>query len=58
MFSAELYSVLPPPPRYPSGQYGAGMGHVVPMIETNNTISNPEGPEWQFLVGEGMRQLH
>lgn len=23
------------------------------MIETNNTLSNPEGPEWQFLVGEG-----
>ncbi|KAL2208183.1 WD40 repeat-like protein [Sarocladium strictum] len=49
--------VLPPPPRYPSGQYGAGMGHVVPMIETNNTISNPEGPEWQFLVGEGQYVL-
>ncbi|KAK0382759.1 hypothetical protein NLU13_9855 [Sarocladium strictum] len=49
--------VLPPPPRYPSGQYGAGLGHAVPMIETNNTISNPEGPEWQFLVGEGQYVL-
>ncbi|KAI5464711.1 WD40-repeat-containing domain protein [Mariannaea sp. PMI_226] len=45
--------VLPPPPRYPSmGGYGGSM-HPVPMIETNNTLSNPEGPEWQFLVGEG-----
>lgn len=26
---------------------------MVPAIETNNTLSNPEGPEWQFLVGEG-----
>ncbi|KAF6840203.1 catabolite repression protein crec [Colletotrichum plurivorum] len=23
------------------------------MIETNNILSNPEGPEYQFLVGEG-----
>lgn len=23
------------------------------MIETNNTLSHPTGPEWQFLVGEG-----
>lgn len=27
------------------------------MIETNNTLENPTGPEWQFLVGEGMREL-
>lgn len=46
--------VLPPPPRYPSmGGYGVSSIHPVPMIETNNTLSNPEGPEWQFLVGEG-----
>ncbi|EFZ02663.2 WD domain-containing protein [Metarhizium robertsii ARSEF 23] len=47
--------VLPPPPRYPiGGPYGAtGITGIVPMIETNNTISNPTGPEWQFLVGEG-----
>ncbi|KAH6894266.1 WD40-repeat-containing domain protein [Thelonectria olida] len=49
----EIDSVLPPPPRYPSmGGYGGSI-HPVPMIETNNTLSNPEGPEWQFLVGEG-----
>ncbi|KDN61485.1 putative WD domain-containing protein [Colletotrichum sublineola] len=29
---------------------GAGLA---PMIETNNILSNPEGPEYQFLVGEG-----
>jgi hypothetical protein len=23
------------------------------MIETNNILSNPSGPEYQFLVGEG-----
>lgn len=23
------------------------------MIETNNLLSNPTGPEYQFLVGEG-----
>ncbi|CAF3461394.1 unnamed protein product [Fusarium graminearum] len=49
--------VLPPPPRYPTmGPYGAGI-HPVPMIETNNTLSNPTGPEWQFLVGEGTYTL-
>ena len=26
---------------------------MVPVIETNNNVSNPTGPEWQFLVGEG-----
>ncbi|PHH75101.1 hypothetical protein CDD80_2621 [Ophiocordyceps camponoti-rufipedis] len=48
-------TVLPPPPRYPSaGPYHAsGLTGVVPMIETNNTLSNPTGAEWQFLVGEG-----
>jgi hypothetical protein len=25
----------------------------VPMIETNNVLTNPSGPEYQFLVGEG-----
>lgn len=35
------------------GGYGVSSIHPVPMIETNNTLSNPEGPEWQFLVGEG-----
>lgn len=46
-------SVLPPPPRYPSqAAYNAalGAGHIPPMIETNNILSNPED---QFLVGEG-----
>ncbi|RDA91254.1 hypothetical protein CP533_0648 [Ophiocordyceps camponoti-saundersi (nom. inval.)] len=47
--------VLPPPPRYPSGgpYHSSGLTGIVPMIETNNTLSNPTGPEWQFLVGEG-----
>ncbi|EHK44238.1 uncharacterized protein TrAtP1_008746 [Trichoderma atroviride] len=45
--------VLPPPPRYPAGAYGVGLGGVVPLIETNNTLSNPSGPEFRFLVGEG-----
>ncbi|QPG94480.1 hypothetical protein C2857_006165 [Epichloe festucae Fl1] len=50
-----MFIALPPPPRYPiGGPYSAtGITGIVPMIETNNTISNPTGPEWQFLVGEG-----
>lgn len=47
------FSVLPPPPRYPTqAAYNAalGAGHIPPMIETNNILSNPED---QFLVGEG-----
>ena len=45
-------SVLPPPPRYPVGGYpGAPPGQ---LIETNNTISHPTGPEYQLVVGEGM----
>ncbi|RYP76521.1 hypothetical protein DL771_001755 [Monosporascus sp. 5C6A] len=45
--------VLPPPPRYPTqAAYNAAVaaGHAVPMIETNNILSNPED---QFLAGEG-----
>ncbi|KAK4201111.1 WD40-repeat-containing domain protein [Triangularia verruculosa] len=55
-------SVLPPPPRYPS-QPGGGYngisaaGGVVPMIETNNILTTPTGPEYQFLVGEGLYVL-
>ncbi|KAK3941667.1 WD40 repeat-like protein [Diplogelasinospora grovesii] len=51
--------VLPPPPRYPNpSAYGAvGAGHVVTMIETNNVLKNPTGPEYQFLVGEGLYAL-
>lgn len=30
---------------------------MVPTIETNNTLTNPSGPEWQFLVGEGQYVL-
>ncbi len=30
-----------------------GPGQPAPMIETNNVLSNPSGPEYQFLVGEG-----
>ncbi|CEJ91057.1 hypothetical protein VHEMI06795 [[Torrubiella] hemipterigena] len=48
------FTVLPPPPRYPGmGPYGSNLSGVVPIVETNNTLENPSGPEWQFLVGEG-----
>ncbi|KAH6640497.1 WD40-repeat-containing domain protein [Chaetomium tenue] len=52
-------SVLPPPPRYPSGTGYNGLpaGTPMPMIETNNVLSNPSGPEYQFLVGEGLYVL-
>ncbi|KAK3381401.1 WD40-repeat-containing domain protein [Podospora didyma] len=52
--------VLPPPPRYPTAAaYNAavGSGQVAPMIETNNILSSPSGPEYQFLVGEGLYVL-
>ncbi|KAI9864501.1 MAG: hypothetical protein M1830_006087, partial [Pleopsidium flavum] len=48
--------VLPPPPRYPTqNAYNAALanGMPPPMIETNNTLSHPVGPEYQLLVGEG-----
>ncbi|KAL3422068.1 catabolite repression protein crec [Phlyctema vagabunda] len=48
--------VLPPPPRYPSqAAYNAAVaaGQAAPMIETNNILSHPTGPEYQLLVGEG-----
>ncbi|ODA75862.1 hypothetical protein RJ55_08503 [Drechmeria coniospora] len=47
--------VLPPPPRYPgAGPYHpVGLTGIVPLMETNNTIANPTGPEWQFLAAEG-----
>ncbi|KAM3470827.1 hypothetical protein MY5147_006177 [Beauveria neobassiana] len=55
MPSQSGFSVLPPPPRYPGvGGYGVGgLGGIVPLVETNNTIEKPTGSEWQFLVGEG-----
>ncbi|KAJ4293734.1 hypothetical protein N0V88_005242 [Collariella sp. IMI 366227] len=47
--------VLPPPPRYPTqhGYSGLPAGTPLPMIETHNILTNPSGPEYQFLVGEG-----
>ncbi len=56
MIDNGAYSVLPPPPRYPTqAAYNAAVaaGQAAPMIETNNTLSNPTGPEYQLLVGEG-----
>jgi len=50
------FSVLPPPPRYPSQQaynLAVANGQAAPMIETNNILSHPTGPEYQLLVGEG-----
>ncbi|KJR80939.1 catabolite repression protein creC [Sporothrix schenckii 1099-18] len=55
-----LSSVLPPPPRYPSQMLYNGAylsGQMVPMIETNNILSHPTGPDCQFLVGEGLYVL-
>lgn len=53
-----MFVLPPPPPRYPGtagvGPWGSGMPGSVPIIETNNTISHPTGPEHQFSVGEGM----
>jgi len=51
------YSVLPPPPRYPSqAAYNLAVanGQAAPMIETNNLLTHPTGPEYQLVVGEGV----
>lgn len=45
-------SVLPPPPRYPNGQLYTGMPGGA-LLETNNTLEHPTGPEYQLVVGEG-----
>lgn len=46
------YSVLPPPPRYPNGQLYTGMPGGA-LLETNNVLEHPTGPEYQLVVGEG-----
>ncbi|KAI5778172.1 WD40-repeat-containing domain protein [Geopyxis carbonaria] len=51
-----MFVLPPPPPRYPNGMspWGTGIpGGPIPIIETNNTIGHPKGPEYQFSVGEG-----
>lgn len=49
---APVNSVLPPPPRYPNGQLYTGMPGGA-LLETNNTLDHPTGPEYQLVVGEG-----
>ncbi|KAF2641179.1 WD40 repeat-like protein [Massarina eburnea CBS 473.64] len=44
--------VLPPPPRYPAAGYPGAPGQGQ-LIETNNTLTQPAGPEYQLVVGEG-----
>jgi hypothetical protein len=59
MFS-HFYNFLMLQNRYtnPANPYGSGLaGAPMPIIETNNTIKNPTGPEWQFAVGEGWLTL-
>ena len=54
--SCPYYSVLPPPPRYPNGQLYTGMPGGA-LLETNNTLDHPTGPEYQLVVGEGTYAL-
>jgi len=54
MGSQMFGSVLPPPPRYAQGAQGA----AAQLIETNNTIAHPTGPEHQLVVGEGTKSAH
>ncbi|KJY00380.1 catabolite repression protein crec [Zymoseptoria brevis] len=49
--------VLPPPPRYPSGNLYTGMPGGGPILETNNTLEHPTGPEYQLVLGEGVYEL-
>lgn len=46
-------SVLPPPPRYPNGNLYTGMPGAPGLLETNNTLEHPSGPEFQLVAGEG-----
>ncbi|KAI6709824.1 hypothetical protein JHW43_007634 [Diplocarpon mali] len=47
--------VLPPPPRYPNmSAYNSAVANgTLVIIETNNTLTHPSGPEYQLVVGEG-----
>ncbi|KAI9681840.1 MAG: hypothetical protein M1829_000585 [Trizodia sp. TS-e1964] len=58
--NAPEHSVLPPQPRYPTNiAYNStpGNGASQLLIETNNILSHPTGPEYQLLVGEGTYRL-
>ncbi|KAK5131230.1 hypothetical protein LTR08_001199 [Meristemomyces frigidus] len=44
--------VLPPPPRYPNGNLYTGLPGGS-LLETNNILEHPTGPEYQLVVGEG-----
>ncbi|KAI9673004.1 MAG: ERMES complex Ca(2+)-binding regulatory GTPase gem1 [Caeruleum heppii] len=49
-------SVLPPPPRYqaPTAPGIPGVNQAPPaLVETNNVLSHPQGPQYQLVVGEG-----
>ncbi|KAK6432470.1 hypothetical protein LTR95_011357 [Oleoguttula sp. CCFEE 5521] len=48
--------VLPPPPRYPNGQLYTGAPGGA-LLETNNILKHPTGPEYQLVVGEGTYHL-
>lgn len=47
--------VLPPPPRYNVAYNGMPGGG--PLLETNNTLEKPSGPEYQLVLGEGIYVL-
>ena len=55
-------SVLPPPPRYPTHQQtmtaAALLGQPIPIVESNNVLNHPAGPEFQLLAGEGERTTY
>lgn len=60
---ANLPSVLPAPPRYPTQPHNAHTssaprGMAATLVESSNNISHPTGPEFQLAVGEGRRASH
>lgn len=41
------------PPRYPNGNLYTGVSGGGGLLETNNILEHPTGPEYQLVVGEG-----
>lgn len=57
ILTTSVVVVLPPPPRYPNGNLYTGLPGSGPLLETNNTLEHPTGPDYQLVLGEGTYTL-